>query len=146
MDWTPPGSTVHGIVQARILEWASISSSMESTQPRDWTCISCVSSIDRWILYHWSPWEAKLGLPSVSQMVPQSFIISNTEGSVNDRDWAFNKLLCGDLQRNALFVVKSLLRIKGLFFNIIFCSHINMYEFTVSAFLLLLFLRQKVSD
>ena len=46
MDWSPLGSSVHGISQARILEWVAISFSRESSQPRDWTCIS---SIGRWI-------------------------------------------------------------------------------------------------
>ena len=40
-DCSPPGSSVHGILQARILEWVAISFSRGSSQPRDWTCISC---------------------------------------------------------------------------------------------------------
>ena len=35
MDYTPPGSSVHGLLQARILEWVAISSSRGSSQPRD---------------------------------------------------------------------------------------------------------------
>ena len=34
-DCNPPGSSVHGIFQARILEWVAIPSSRGSTQPRD---------------------------------------------------------------------------------------------------------------
>ena len=34
---SPPGSSVHGISQGRILEWVAISSSRRSSQPRDWT-------------------------------------------------------------------------------------------------------------
>ena len=45
MDCSPPGSSVHGIFQARILEWVAISSSRGSSQPRDQTHISCVSCI-----------------------------------------------------------------------------------------------------
>ena len=37
----PPDSSVHGIFQARILEWAAISYSWESSQPRDRTRVSC---------------------------------------------------------------------------------------------------------
>ena len=37
MDYSPPGSSVHGIFQARILEWLAISFSKESSQPRDRT-------------------------------------------------------------------------------------------------------------
>ena len=55
MDCSPPGSPVHGIFQARILEWVAISFSRGSFQPRDWTCSSCVSCNDRQILYHLSP-------------------------------------------------------------------------------------------
>ena len=33
--WTTPGSSVHGILQARILEWVSMTSSRRSSQPRD---------------------------------------------------------------------------------------------------------------
>ena len=47
MDFSPLGSSVHGILQARILEWAAISSSRGSSQTRDWTHISYVSCIGR---------------------------------------------------------------------------------------------------
>ena len=53
-DCSPPGSSVHGISQARILEWVAICFSRRSSQPRDWTCISCIG---RWILYHWATRE-----------------------------------------------------------------------------------------
>ena len=43
MDCSPPGSSVHGILQARILEQVSISFSKGSSAPRDGTCISCIS-------------------------------------------------------------------------------------------------------
>ena len=42
MDCSLPGYSVHGISQARILEWVSISFSRGSSQPRDQTCISCL--------------------------------------------------------------------------------------------------------
>ena len=43
LDYSPPGSLVHGILQARILDWAAIPFSRESSQPRDQTCIPYVS-------------------------------------------------------------------------------------------------------
>ena len=55
MDCSPPGSSIHGIFQSRILEWVAISSSRGSSRPRDWTCVSCTG---RWILYHWATGEA----------------------------------------------------------------------------------------
>ena len=46
MDYSPRGSSVHGIFQARIPEWVANSSSRVSFQPRDQTSVSCVSCID----------------------------------------------------------------------------------------------------
>ena len=54
MDCSPPGSSVHGISQARILEWIVIFFSRGSSQARDRTCTSCTG---RWILYHWATRE-----------------------------------------------------------------------------------------
>ena len=42
VDWSPPGSSVLGVLQARILEWFAMSSSRGSSGPRDWTWVSCV--------------------------------------------------------------------------------------------------------
>ena len=64
VDRSPPGSSVHGILQAWILEWIAISSSRESSQARDWTHISCVSCIGRWFLYQWATWESLLAVGS----------------------------------------------------------------------------------
>ena len=55
MDCSPPGSSVHGLSQARILEWVAISSSSGSFPPRVPTCVSYT---DRQILHHWATWEA----------------------------------------------------------------------------------------
>ena len=43
MDWSPPGSSVHGILQSRILEWVAISFSRGSSWPRDWTQVSRIA-------------------------------------------------------------------------------------------------------
>ena len=59
MDCSPLGSSVHGSLQARLLEWVAISSSRGSSRPRDWNCVSYVSCISRQILYHWATWEAR---------------------------------------------------------------------------------------
>ena len=54
MDHSLPGSSVHGISQARILEWVTTFCFRESSQPRYWTHVSCIG---RWTLYHWATWE-----------------------------------------------------------------------------------------
>ena len=43
MDCSLPGSSVHGILQARILEWVAVPSSRASSQPREWTQISSIA-------------------------------------------------------------------------------------------------------
>ena len=66
MDCTPPGSSVHGILQARILEWVAVPFSRGSSQPRDWIRVSCASCTGRatrevplWWLGHfiWKQWR-----------------------------------------------------------------------------------------
>ena len=56
MDCNPPGSSVHGIFQAKILEWVAISFPKVSSWSRDHTQVSCIV---KWILYHWATWEAQ---------------------------------------------------------------------------------------
>ena len=56
MDYSPPGSSVHGILQARILEWVAMPSSRGSSSPRDQTCISCTAGE---FFNHWATWEAQ---------------------------------------------------------------------------------------
>ena len=48
MDCSPPGSSVHGVLQARILEWVAISFSWGSSHPRNWTPVSYIFCIGRW--------------------------------------------------------------------------------------------------
>ena len=55
MSYSPPGSSVHGIFQTRILEWVAISISMGSSRPRDRTHISWIG---RQIFYHWATRKA----------------------------------------------------------------------------------------
>ena len=42
LDCSWPGSSAHGILRARILEWVAISYSKGSSRPRDWTWVSCL--------------------------------------------------------------------------------------------------------
>ena len=44
MDCSPPGSSVHGILHARVLEWVALPSSKGSSWPRVWTWVSCIAS------------------------------------------------------------------------------------------------------
>ena len=56
VDCSPPGFSVHGILQARILEWVAISFSRGSSRPqgsKSWLLLY------GWILYHWTTMEAQ---------------------------------------------------------------------------------------
>ena len=74
MDYCPPGSSVHGISQARKLEWVAISSSKGSYRPRDWTGVSCIFCIGRQIFYRWATWEAPKSHCSPSDMLGLSHL------------------------------------------------------------------------
>ena len=67
MDCNLPGSSVHGILQARILEWVVRPISRGSSQLRDETCIFYVSCIGRRVLYH----QRHLGSPYMNPGVPK---------------------------------------------------------------------------
>ena len=52
VECSPPGSSVHGILQARILEWVAISFFRGSSRPRDWTQVSCIAGRSFYQLNH----------------------------------------------------------------------------------------------
>ena len=76
MDYSPPGSSVHGIFQARILEWVDISFSRGSSWPRDRTHVSCVSCIAGRFLTHWAIKFSSGGFPiqSFTVRICRSFV------------------------------------------------------------------------
>ena len=57
LDSSLPGFSIHGIFQARILEWVVIPFSSGFSWRRDWTCVSCSG---RQIMYHWATWETEI--------------------------------------------------------------------------------------
>ena len=65
VNCNPLGSSIHGILQARILEWVAISSSRGSSQPRDGTPVPCESFTANGLFYCWVTGEF---LGSLKQM------------------------------------------------------------------------------
>ena len=64
MDCSLPGSSVHGVLQIRILEWLAITHSRGSSPPRDWTrisYISCITSAGGFFITS-TPWEAQINM------------------------------------------------------------------------------------
>ena len=65
MDCDPPGSSVHGILQARIQEWVALSFSRGSFRPRGWTHVSHIAgrlftiwATERLLLNHERHWDS----------------------------------------------------------------------------------------
>ena len=61
MDCRPPGCSIHGILQTRILEWVAILFSREFSWPRDWTWVSCIAG--RFFTV-WATWSHLPGFKS----------------------------------------------------------------------------------
>ena len=75
LDHSPPGSSVHGILWARRLEWAAISFFRGSSRSRDRTHISCLV---RRTLSHWATWAAGVGAHDSNQTICYNKITSFT--------------------------------------------------------------------
>ena len=75
-DYSPPGSSVHGIFQTRILEWAAISFSRETSQSRDQTHISSISCIGGQSLYQCAIWEVPCLAPASLNILSHSSLHS----------------------------------------------------------------------
>ena len=89
MDCNPPGSSVHGIFQARMLECVTVSNSRGSSLSKDRTCISCISCIGRWILSHCTTWEALPALASTS-LLP----VAQDIGAILNSSLSYFSLTC----------------------------------------------------
>ena len=81
VDYSLPGFSVHGTLQARIVEWVAMPSSRGSSQPRDQTQVSYISYIDRWVFFTTSAtWEV-LGPIKKFQiaMLAESLVVEPTD-------------------------------------------------------------------
>ena len=112
MDCSPPGSSVHRIFQARILEWVAFSYFRGSSRPREQTCVSCISCFGRQILYYRAPWGAhaffKTFLYNYSTYVKSLIFLSLwTPGFTHPSNHSFIHTSC------KLFIKHLLLHFKG---------------------------------
>ena len=87
MDCSPPGSYVHGILQARILEWVAMPSSRGSSLPRDRTHISYVSYIARRLLYCYCHLGDPFNISYDCFQICSYFKIKNLKGSTCWNSW-----------------------------------------------------------
>ena len=122
-----PGSSVHGIFQVRILEWAAIFYSRGSSWPRDRTHVSYVFCTGRQVLYHWEVWEAitilvtrKITL-SWKKFPAQRFPIL---ASANTLRRSFEIPLCAVSNSHSFFIILLLL--------LALSHYLNCYRFCLS--------------
>ena len=87
MDCSPPGSSVHGILQARILEWVVAPSSRGSSQCRDCTCVSYISCVSSQVC----------SLPLVPPEKPFACIVNPWDSAGKNTRVSCQLLLQGDL-------------------------------------------------
>ena len=80
MDYSLPGSSVHGIFQAGVLEWVAISFSRGSSQPRDWTRVSCTAG------RRFNLWATREALP----LIRTEYIVWLFK-SCPDKGWTMKK-------------------------------------------------------
>ena len=87
MACSPPGSSVHGILQARILDWVAIPFSRGSSQPKDQTWVSCIAG--RFFTV-WAAREAPCDLTNVYRAVHRHWMAADlvTEGGA---PWTFKR-------------------------------------------------------
>ena len=99
MDCSPPGTSIHGIFQTRILEWVAISYSRRSSWSRDQTHVSCIG---RWILYYWATREASATVNFISKIRLVLRIFWNSVTS--DTFWFLEVTRRGHSQENKLWL------------------------------------------
>ena len=133
-DWGPPGSSVLGILQARILEWVAIFFSRGSSWPRDWTRVSCIagrlftiwttreseSEVAQLYLTLWDPLDCSLPGSSVHGIFllePPGKPQINTPSWPGDaRDWTWSHVLYH--WATSLFMHSNQLIVEPSFFSI----------------------------
>ena len=137
MDCSSPGSSVHGIFQASILEWAATSSSRRSSRPRDWTLVSCISGQN---LYHWASKESFKGLMGVGDKnKTSSDTISFTEILLK-QSWLLPRLCTvGRSQQSFIPMILRWLKVAAVreTTDIVASVHQICGNFTVDSYLML---------
>ena len=100
MGHSLPASSVHGVSQARILQWVSMSSSKGSTRHRNGTCVFCISSLqaDSLPLSHQGRSTAYLSIKPTSSLSKDSTL--QTTSSPVSSLWLHLLLVCPSHQQD----------------------------------------------
>ena len=140
----PPGSSVHGILQARILEWLAMPFSRGSFCARDWTHVSYVSCTGRQILYHWlhlgSPMKdgikRKWHLSHLEKPNAFAFIICLPLSSLWVKLSATQAIdrCCLGFRNSSLTTISSLLRLSEFSFLFVSLSQVHYFSLAHTLF------------
>ena len=118
MDCSLPGSTVHGIFQARVLEWVAISFSRRSSLLRDWTQVSCI------VGRHFTIWATREGSGDYTSVYLSATTPKRIEGGTI---WSLISLTCwpAGLPKMPGFdpFIPSFLTLCGFSYFILFCIY-----------------------
>ena len=79
MDCSPPGSSVHGVLQARILEWVAIFFSWGSSQPRDQSSVFCIAG------RFFTVWATRGGLFTAVSLKPRTVLDTFKQTNTNQK-------------------------------------------------------------
>ena len=96
MNCSPSGSSVHGILQARILEWVAIPFSRESSWPRNWTQVLCTVG---WFFSVWATREAQLSWNQASKHLLRQQIYLESDMSERITSLGIHEIGQGPLQK-----------------------------------------------
>ena len=107
MDCSPPGSSVHRILQARVLEWVAISSSKGYSQPRDWTRVSRIA------VRHFTVWATKEAL--YAEYIMQNAGLDEAQAGNKIAGRNINNLRYAD---DTTLMAESEEELKSLFMNV----------------------------
>ena len=105
MDYSPLVSSVHGIFQARKLEWVAISFSRGSSQPRNQTCVSCIG---RQVLNCWATREAPLILVTWDKPTPD-ILLTDPYRWYSHHNSAGENSIFSEGQRRYTFILKNMI-------------------------------------
>ena len=132
MDCNLPGSSVHGILQARILGWVAMPSSRGFSWPRDRTLVSCISSIGIQVLYQYSAtWEAHIGWHLIIHFLKESsemFLAISNLHSFFCMDPANGQIYVGIIKRGSESVSHIIFYCQSSFLQNTYIGYFNITE------------------
>ena len=91
MDCSLPGSSIHGIFQARVLEWVAISFSRRSSRPRDRTQVSCIAG------RCFTVWATREALHVQKQQAKEAFHSGGRMAAMQEMDCAMQLVKLGSI-------------------------------------------------